>query len=308
MSRERLFMKINIEHIAFALALSLNATISSAELGININPDDYVKNGNFYYLTGDCDRAITEYEKESAQGSANASNALGSSVYLPISGAQACLRPNFSLAMEYLELATKQGSPSAPHTIGQVFSGTANLIGADVAINFELANKYYSLAASRGNLEAMITLGNNYLLGKNGVSKSPKVAYKYFLEAAMSDDRVGKEMVGISHLEGVGVPKNHKIARQYFLDAKTEGSFYHLGRMYQEGLGVKINKPLSYVLYSLAESYALYSAEMSARVGKKKDDLEKTLAKNDIDAAQSLYQQLFTTSVIKVAEYIRTFD
>jgi TPR repeat protein len=100
--------------------------------------------------------------------------------------------------------------------------------------------------AESGDGNAMAKLGYNYMKGKNGFKKDPKMAYTWNKKAHESGMFYGTVLMGWALLYGQGVTRCEKEGIMFMTMAAAQGSDYasfELGRALADGLyGLPVNK------------------------------------------------------------------
>lgn len=99
--------------------------------------------------------------------------------------------------------------------------------------------------AESGDTEAMVTLGVRYRDGE-GVERDRKAAVGWYRNAVDAGSSDACDHLGFMYLRGWGVRRDFVEARKLFEKAgEHPQALYNLGRIYDEGLGVEIDKKRS---------------------------------------------------------------
>lgn len=105
-------------------------------------------------------------------------------------------------------------------------------------------------------------LGICYLFGK-GVEKDPSAAFKHYQKAASKGYAKAYNALGFCYAKGLGTQIDYYKAAECFRQAimssrlnLNEVAFYNLGRCYELGYGVKVNKSFALAYYEKAQECA----------------------------------------------------
>lgn len=136
-------------------------------------------------------------------------------------------------AVSKYEKAAEYGSIDALCRLGEIFSQN-NEIGKNELLAFD----YYQKAAQLGCLEAIYKVGRAYFLGL-GVSKNVKKGEEVLLQAANSGLVEAQFELGNLYKNEL---RDYEKAMKWFQSAYGHGDYdaaFHMGLMYEDGLGVK---------------------------------------------------------------------
>lgn len=142
-------------------------------------------------------------------------------------------KPDLHIAVSNYEKAASHGSIDALCTLGEIFCQN-NELGK----NETRALGYYKKAADLGCLEALYRVGRAYFLGI-GVSKNVKKGEEFLLQAARAGLIEAQFELGNLYKNELF---DYEKALQWFQLAYENGDYdaaFHLGLMYEDGLGVK---------------------------------------------------------------------
>eukprot|EP01138_Halocafeteria_seosinensis_P015177 gb/GECG01015490.1/.p1 GENE.gb/GECG01015490.1/~~gb/GECG01015490.1/.p1 ORF type:complete len:403 (+),score=54.12 gb/GECG01015490.1/:1-1209(+) len=147
--------------------------------------------------------------------------------------------------------AIQKGNPDALYSIG---------LGYKKQGDYVAAVSLYTLAAERGNMYAQNDVGSFYIEGQ-GVQKDLEKALHYYEMAVKQGDKFAEQAAGAIYLDienkGQEHYKNTERAKILLERAASQGmkeSKYYLGRMYNEGIGVNVDKERARTLFASAAS------------------------------------------------------
>jgi len=192
--------------------------------------------------------------------------------------------PDDEQAYYWLNLAAKQNHPRAMYQIGnQYMQGIGVKVDPSQAIHFFAAAAKHNIAAAKtaiklfanngyqrrvdaenGDKSAQFHIALSYL-DKNSVAEKQK-GLKWLLKAA--EQSYPPALTSLAHLYETGelIPKNDKkafLAYQSAADKNDAFAQYHLGRMYQTGVGTEPNQKLAYRWLEKAASQGLREAQQA---------------------------------------------
>tara|TARA_B110000977_G_scaffold195536_1_gene274179 strand:- start:661 stop:1806 length:1146 start_codon:yes stop_codon:yes gene_type:complete len=122
---------------------------------------------------------------------------------------------------------------------------------------FTEAANCFTYSAEKGNYEAQCNLGAMYTEGL-GVTKDPKKAFNYYLEAARAhsnDDLGANYFVASAYDLGKGVEQDAELALYWYQKAAERGDVHsqtNLGIMYFNGEGTEKNHKMAFKFLQLA--------------------------------------------------------
>jgi TPR repeat protein len=146
--------------------------------------------------------------------------------------------PDLTKAAKYYERAAAMGNSSAQRAIG-----TQYFWGAGVAQSADNAAKWLQAAAASGSTQAfadLAVLNNSAMV----TTITPGLAFTYNFEAAKRNYVPAMLEVGISLVQGFGIPANPASGISWLERAANAGSneaMYDLYQIYVEGYGVGKN-------------------------------------------------------------------
>lgn len=111
--------------------------------------------------------------------------------------------------------------------------------------NFEKLIKDLESDVARGDVQAMKWLGDVYYQGDDKHASNLSLALKYWKMAADHGDTLSQGKVGISYLNGNGLPKDQKLGLKYIELAANAGEIYPqflTGMCYLNGVGCAKNR------------------------------------------------------------------
>ena len=99
--------------------------------------------------------------------------------------------------------------------------------------------------ARNGDREACWKIGDIYREAKLGTKYSPKLAFRWYAESALSGHPTGQNNVGAAFENGVGCTQNYAKAAKWYRLSAAQGcgvAMANLGFLYLYGFGVKPNR------------------------------------------------------------------
>ena len=189
------------------------------------------------------DDLIQFYQYNADRGDVAAQVALGQAYY---HGTQS-IPPNYERALRYFRMALSQlpsqteQSPTITARLAAqaaAYLGVMSWRGDGVQPDPNLALKLFHRAASHGSAAALNNLGLMYLNGIV-VPKNTEKAKQFFIRSAEKENADAFANLGIMYLQRL--KPDYTAAFEYLSNAVRAGNLmalYHVGRMYQRGLGV----------------------------------------------------------------------
>jgi TPR repeat protein len=170
--------------------------------------------------------AATWYRAAAQQGDAVAASNLGvlyaSGRGVPQSDAE---------AVNWFRKAADAGDAGGENNLGSMYIAGRGVEQSDV-----LGAKWLLSAAQHGVPEAQYALGTLYANGR-GVPQDDAEAVKWLQAAAAQGYAPAQLALGKMYAAGAGVPRDYAQAMRYFRGANAPEAWYHLGLLYQQGLG-----------------------------------------------------------------------
>ncbi len=140
-------------------------------------------------------------------------------------------------------------------------------LAEECSYHFDDDSKAFELlsqAAKLGHVDAMCELASLYLYGY-GIKHSKKSAFQWYLKAAEKGSSIAIYNVAISYEQGKYVTKDiNKAIYWYQKGAENKNDSqckYALGRLYEQGIGVKQNYKKAFQFYKKAENANEYFVE-----------------------------------------------
>jgi len=127
------------------------------------------------------------------------------------------------------------------------------LEGLGTKKNIELSNLYYTRAAAAGHPRSLNHIGICYKRGSNGYPKDLIKALSYFQQGALLND--AKSQYNYAMMLEHGPQINLAEALKYYklsAENKNPTAAYHVGRFYNEGIGVEKNEAIAFKYFSTA--------------------------------------------------------
>jgi TPR repeat protein len=202
-----------------------------------LSPTDFNKLGNMYLdgkdVKKDYSKAVHFYTLGATLGNAEAQYNLGN-MYKNGLG----IKQDYAEAEKFFLLAIKQNNIDAMVNLGQMYEN-----GVGVVKDESEAVKLYKLAVTKNNAKAQFILGNMYEQGK-GVEKNITEALRLYRLAAAQSNTDAQCILASMLKKGIGIPQSY--SEESLLDSK---SLTILGKMYEQGNGVKENTKKAVELY-----------------------------------------------------------
>lgn len=180
-----------------------------------------------HYVEKNMPIAVEYYEKAAANGHAVAMNNLGVH-YLNGDLSE----PDYEKALSYFMKAAESELPLALTNLGKIY--------IDIKPDAEKATNYLLKAESLGDIEAFYVLGLCYREGF-GVQKSNVEYLRRVYEAAYHGWEPAMCEIGRIYKNGELFVKDYTRAIEWFEEGFSGESFYEMGLMYRDGLGVDID-------------------------------------------------------------------
>lgn len=191
--------------------------------------------------------AIEYYEKAAANGHAVAMNNLG------VHYLQGDMNePDVEKAISYFMKAAEAELPLALTNLGKVY--------IDIKPDAEKAIDYLLKAESLGDIDAFYVLGLCYRDGF-GVQQSDVEYLRRVYEAAYYGWDPAICEIGRIYKAGILYDQNYGCAIKWFEESISGESFYEIGLMYRDGLGVDADPDLAYGNMVTAELYGYKPAK-----------------------------------------------
>ncbi|KAJ3093792.1 hypothetical protein HDU96_002027 [Phlyctochytrium bullatum] len=127
----------------------------------------------------------------------------------------------------------------------------------------------YRLAAEHGDPDVASSLAHLYLVG-DGVSRSPREAFRWFRQAANAGEPEAQYMLGLMLRKGEGgVGKNLSESIQWLRNSARQGhteALFEVGIAYESGIGVPIDfdKAQKWFAKAAKSGHELASQKLSA--------------------------------------------
>lgn len=150
-------------------------------------------------------------------------------------------------------------------TVGYLLLLVLFLAGISVASAGGLFDFQMKLA-KKGNPEAEFKIGEMYETGF-GTKKDMELAKEWTAKAAAQGHEMAKFKLLYWDMEKNGITKNNKAQFKDLTDkanSEDAGAEYYLGRIYEEGAGVPVNRKKALDLYNKATLKGVVSAERAA--------------------------------------------
>ena len=201
---------------------------------------------------------------------------------------------SYKKALVDLKPAAEQKEPRALYILGRM-----HLNGFGVEKNPELGTQLLKESASLGYARAQLRLGENYFTGVPYLAQDYKEAKIYLEMAAEKGEAKAHHLLGVMHLNGLGVEKNLELAFEYFRFGIRNGhvySRYYFASLLMQGVNKSFTQAEAYldarILLKLViktmpyhkESHYLLAKIYSSGIGRKDGpDFEK--ARNHVSVA-----------------------
>lgn len=180
-------------------------------------------------------------------------------------------------------------------------------------------------AASAGNSYAQASLGWIYREGYGGISRNYKVAFDWYMKAALQDYANAQASVGYLYREGLGVDRDYFKSLEFYRKAALQGDVNAMGSVgyaLQNGLGAEVNFEEARYWYEKAaeknDPYSLSALAWLYREGKGvQQDYGRALElyrraaeKNDVNGMSSLgYMAQYGLGMpVNYAEALRWYE
>ncbi len=191
-------------------------------------------------------------------------------------------------ALKQLRQAASIGDSTAEFELGHMYDN-----GQGVLQDYVQAAKWYRKAADQGDARAQLNLGVLYFTG-SGVLQDYALAVQWYRKAADQGNARAQNYLGTLYDYGQVVPLDYALAAQWYRKAADQGDAdaqYSLGMLYDYDQGVPQNYVVAYALYNLSASKDI------SRINTNRDNLAFKMTEADIEAAQSLTQQMIAKGV-----------
>ena len=281
-SPDDLDLPSDVAGVAYADLDPSDAVAEACQAAIDAHPNErrfHTHMGRIYSKRGDYGRAVEAYRLAHGQGSAVASNNLGS-MYMSGEGVVA----SEERATLYIRRAANRGLPFAMVTMG-----ARARTGRGMPENPRMAVYWYERALEAGDAGAANDLGVMYQTGM-GVREDDARAMDLFAEALRRDPghALAAYNIAQAYEAGEGVPADLGWARGYYVLAFEAGdadAAAEVGRFHAEGLGTVADPAMA------AEWYALGAAggSLSATVILADAYVEGTGVEADVEKARTLF-------------------
>ena len=172
--------------------------------------------------------------REAENGNLDAQLSLG---YIYLYG-ECEIKPDYSKAFHYYELAAAQNDNVAINNLGSLYYS-----GIGTPANVGKAMEMFDKAAKLGNVEAAVNLAFLYMT-ENPVQQDSKHAIELFQTAAEKGNPTAQFMLGYAYLHGYLVKKDYNKAfelMQKSAMSKYDEAQYQTALLYMEGKGVPQN-------------------------------------------------------------------
>ena len=148
------------------------------------------------------------------------------------------IKPDYSKAFHYYELAAAQNDNVAINNLGSLYYS-----GIGTQANVGKAMEMFDKAAKLGNVEAAVNLAFLYMT-ENPIQQDSKRAIELFQTAAEKDNPTAQFMLGYAYLHGYLVKQDYNKAfelLQKSAAAQYDEAEYQTALLYMEGKGVPQN-------------------------------------------------------------------
>jgi TPR repeat protein len=126
------------------------------------------------------------------------------------------VQQSYEEAIEYYNMAVKQGDPNAMYDLAGMY-----VSGQGVAESFKKAAKLSALAANQGHARAQYNLGNAYQ-HEEGVAQSYSKAIELYTLAANQGIANAQSNLGTAYYHDNGVAQSNGMARKWWLKAALQ--------------------------------------------------------------------------------------
>lgn len=178
--------------------------------------------------------ALATYQRQAAQGNAEAMNGLGL-IYSRGMG----VAVNETLALEWFTYAGQNGYPKAYYNLAKLYEA-----GVGVPKDLPKALDYFKKAAQGGCNEAYYECGVMHKKGL-GTDQNEVIALTVFEEGAKKGSGACLYAQGYMNYKGLGTKQNYAVAIQLFekaIEKNNSGAMYMLGLCYRNGYGIEKNE------------------------------------------------------------------
>jgi TPR repeat protein len=196
-------------------------------------------------------------------------------------GREAFDRGDYATALNEFHPLAEQGNRNAQALLGYIYD---NGVKNGVSRNPQTAYKWYRMAAENGEAQSQIALGRMYWEGRD-IPQDYGAALRMFEMAAAQGASGGQTGLGTMYLNGYGVDKDYEAARKWFKLAADQGNGFaqlQLGHIYYEGTGVSQDFVQAYMWFSLAATKGAKGATFL------RDYMAKSMTAAQIDEARRL--------------------
>lgn len=141
--------------------------------------------------------------------------------------------PQKDKGLELLKESALKGCWRAAETLYYIYKN-------DLECQNERESLKWLQAIGPNNPSLTNALANRLLdgIGCEICDENDRLAFSLFQKAADGGNKAAKNNLGWMYKNGRGCPVDYARAMQLFIDAESPSSFYHLGDMYEHGLGV----------------------------------------------------------------------
>ena len=167
---------------------------------------------------------------------------------------QRLLEGGGTAGLKWLEQAAEGGEAYSWYLLGRAYE-----FSKGVEHDPARAVAYYERGVARGSVSCMVMLAQDLYLGA-GVERDYGRAYQLFAQAYQSPAGVGNwvlEYLGHCFFGGLGTQQNYDLARQFLerVEKPQTQTYYELGCIYGQGLGVEADIPRAVALLQKAGDY-----------------------------------------------------
>jgi hypothetical protein len=207
---------------------------------------------------GATEEAIPILEAAALAGDMRAQNVMGH-IYEMGDG-----RPvDMDLAMHWYGLAAEQGYPRAMFNLGYILRYGEKGVAAD-----KVEGRLWIARAAALDYPPALTAYGDMLLHGEGGPEDIEQGIAFLEMAVRMEDSDAIRLLGIAHLEGLGVAKDEAEARRLFEQSAAQGNrggLLYLGRVAEAGLGGPVDLALAAESYrgSMETGFDLAGGEMA---------------------------------------------
>lgn len=146
------------------------------------------------------------------------------------------ISPDKPKGLELLLDSAKQGNKMAAYTLFDIYNMDYEYKNDDQLV-------LWAKNAESFDVSVINTLANRLLdgIGCEMCDANDRKAFELLQKAAKTGDKIALHNLGWVYKEGRGCSIDYKRARELFEKAGKADSFYHLGDIYERGLGVQDN-------------------------------------------------------------------